>query len=220
MCEVKKHNVITTSEGIGTEIHPFNNPDDLKGAKYLIVGTFPPHRFVSGDLKQNDVNWFYGSQDNSFWDLLGELVGKFDSNAEQRKEKCKLNQIAFLDLFQVIMRYGTLSGDEDIFPIEIVDLVYYLEKNEHIEFVLFTSKWVEKIAKKEYLRKNNQRLKENGKKTDYIEDKTFYRFECKSNVKVYTLPSPSPSNGDSFSGKKSKWEQIFDEIGFSKKTQK
>ena len=80
MCEVKKHNVATTDEGIGIEIHPFNNPNDLKGARYLIVGTFPPHRFgvetkvvnqdesiLTTDEYGDEVFWFYGSKNNEMW---------------------------------------------------------------------------------------------------------------------------------------------------------
>lgn len=234
MCEVKKHNVVTTDEGIGIEIHPFNNPNDLKGARYLIVGTFPPHRFgvetkvVNQDKSilttseyGDEVFWFYGSKNNEMWGengkggLLQEVLGYKGeplNTKAMRKKFCECQEIAFLDLFQVIKRYGDLSSDSNIFPIEIVNLVHYLEENPNIEAVLFTSTWVEQIAKKEYLRINKEKLEEAGKKTDYVERGVFYRFKNGDEVKIFTLPSPSPSNSDGIDNKKHKWLEIFGAI--------
>lgn len=131
---------------------------------------------------------------------------------QARMDFCKEHNIAFLDLFQVIKRYGDLSSDSNIFPIEIVNLVHYLEENPNIEAVLFTSTWVEQIAKKEYLRINKEKLEEAGKKTDYVERGVFYRFKNGDEVKIFTLPSPSPSNSDGIDNKKHKWLEIFGAI--------
>lgn len=160
MSEKEVNGVRVDCGGINEEIHPFNNIDDLKGAKYLIVGTFPPHRFVTKKLQKDDVDWFYGSRDNDFWGKEG-CGGLFQralgcentilKTAKDRKDFCIKKGIAFLDLFQVIKRYENLSSDSNIFPIKIVDLVHYLEKNQDIKAILFTSLWVEQIAKKRIL---------------------------------------------------------------------
>lgn len=55
------------------ESHPYL-PLIPECAKCLIVGTIPPHRFCKdmqtaqqyGKLSQNDVDWYYGSEDNQF----------------------------------------------------------------------------------------------------------------------------------------------------------
>lgn len=232
MSEKEVNGVRVDCGGINEEMHPFNNVDDLRGAKYLIVGTFPPYRFGIEPKNQNksilttdeygdEVFWFYGSKNNEMWGengkggLLQKALGDENevlSNKQARIDFCKKHNIAFLDLFQVIKRYGDLSSDSNIFPIEIVNLVHYLEENPNIEAVLFTSTWVEQIAKKEYLRINKEKLEKAGKKTDYVERGVFYRFECGDEVKIFTLPSPSPSNSDSSDNKLLKWLEVFDAI--------
>lgn len=180
MSEKKIEIVEITSEGIGEEKHPFNNPDDLKGAKHLIVGTFPPHRFgvetrvVNQDESVlttseygDEVFWFYGSKDNEMWGKNGK-DGLLQSalrcendvldNKQARIDFCKDKHIAFLDLFQKINRYGESASDSHIFPIEIVNLTHYLRQYKNIENVFFTSEWVMKIATDEYKRINKEYL--------------------------------------------------------------
>ena len=52
-----------------TEIHPFK-PYIPEKTKKLIIGTIPPERFSKNELFKDDVNFYYGSRDNSFWELL------------------------------------------------------------------------------------------------------------------------------------------------------
>lgn len=232
-----------TSEGIGEEKHPFNNPDDLKGAKHLIVGTFPPHRFGIEPKNQNksilttdeygdEVFWFYGSKDNEMWGengkggLLQSALGYEDeilNTKEARIKFCKKHNIAFLDLFQKINRYGKSASDSHIFPIEIVNLTHYLRQDKNIENVFFTSEWVMKIATDEYkrinkgyletLRKEGYRIKKAGNQlleVNYVIGKVFV-VNDKHEVKFYGLPSPSNSARGSFETKLSKWRDTFKE---------
>lgn len=228
MSETLEHNVITTSEGIGFEKHPFNNPDDLAGARYLIVGSFPPYRFSIKKLNRGDVDWFYGSKDNDFWGkggangLLQCALGcqkAVLATKEERKKFCENKGIAFLDLFQTIKRYSDLSSDSNIFPIEIVNLTYYLDKYDDITTVFFTSSWVEQIAKKEYLRINrdNLPLNEKGKKPTSVEGGIFHRFkEGKRPIKIRKLTSPSPMNVVNFENKLEKWRDAIKNTGLDK----
>ncbi|RDU70300.1 hypothetical protein [Helicobacter brantae] len=230
MCEKLEHNVITTSKGIGVENHPFNNPDDLAGARYLIVGSFPPYRFSikHKQLNKNDVDWFYGSKDNDFWGKGGVdgllqcalgCQGKVLATKEERKIFCENRGIAFLDLFQTIKRYDNLSSDSNIFPIEIVDLTYYLDRYDDITTIFFTSSWVEQIAKKEYLRINRDNLPLNrkGEKPTSVEGGVFYRFkEGKKSVKIRKLTSPSPMNSGNFQSKLEKWRNAIKNTGLDK----
>ena len=113
---------------------------------YLIVGTFPPSRFV-GEMKNTkdgylhtvdsknevikEVDWYYGSKDNEMWGhngekgLLQESLGSNEilSTKESRIEFCKKYGIVFLDLFQTINRYADSALDENIFPLEVVNLL-------------------------------------------------------------------------------------------------
>ena len=197
------------------ETHPFEPFIDEK-TRVLIVGTFPPRRFAVNDLDQKDVNWFYGSKDNAFWDLLGEVLGQeFSKDVIARKEQCEKLEIGFVDLFYKVERYDRdWSTDDAIHPLKIRSLSYIIENNPQIKGILFTSTLTEKIAKKEYLKENRQKLLDEKKPTSYVGGGIFCRFQgTKEPVKILTLPSPSPMNTDDFKSKKKKWQEIFSEIG-------
>ena len=57
--------------------HPFA-PEIPEGATKLIIGTMPPYRFCNTDemLYDDDVNFYYGSRDNYFWELVSDASGK------------------------------------------------------------------------------------------------------------------------------------------------
>ena len=50
---------------------PFVFPDTEK----LIVGTLPPPRFTTGELKEGDVHFCYGSRDGQLWPILDRIFG-------------------------------------------------------------------------------------------------------------------------------------------------
>lgn len=245
MCKEKEiKGVLVDCEGINEETHPFNNPNDLKGAKYLFVGTFPPRRFYTKELEADDVDWFYGSKDNEFWGangkegLIQSALGfeeKILDTKKAREDFCKDRGIAFLDLFQVIKRYGNLASDSYIFPIEITKLVCYLQQNSSIETIFFTSEWVMDIAKKEYLRVNQKYLKElylrkNKKEKegdiDYVANNCFYlesrdnkdeTMEKQQGVKLIQLLSPSSFAKTASKNKLIQWQEAFSQGGLLKK---
>lgn len=256
MSEVKVETIEMTSEGIKDEEHPFNNPDDLtndeKPTKYLIVGTFPPHRFgvetrvvnqdksiLTTDEYGDEVFWFYGSKNNEMWGengkggLLQKALGYENevlNNKQARMDFCKDQNIAFLDLFQKIKRYGKLASDSYIFPIALVDLLYYLNNNGNkIETIFFTSGWVMDIAKKEYLRTNQNYLKklylrknkrEKEGDIDYVTNNCFYlesrdeeskTMEHQKGIKLIHLASPSPFAKTTSGDKLKQWQDAFKE---------
>lgn len=56
-------------------IHPYK-PYIPDGATKMIIGTTPPYRFCNGQaLFDNDVNFYYGSRDNYFWELVEKATG-------------------------------------------------------------------------------------------------------------------------------------------------
>ena len=58
-------------------IHPYE-PYIPEGPTKRIIGTMPPFRFCTSGgrtLHDNDVDFYYGSRDNSFWKLLSEVTG-------------------------------------------------------------------------------------------------------------------------------------------------
>lgn len=238
MSEKEVNGVLVDCEGIDEETHPFNNPSDLKGAKYLFVGTFPPRRFYTKELEKGDIDWFYGSKKNEFWGVGGKkgLIQQALScddeldTFEKRKEFCQKRHIAFLDLFQKIYRYGESASDSNIFPIAKVNLIHYLKENSEIEAVFFTSGWVMDIAKKEYKRLNRtyvEELHKNGyviksaKNTPKLEvdcviGNVFVLEDSERNqtreVGIYALKSPSSSAKTSSNAKVEQWRKILSKI--------
>lgn len=257
MSEVKVKKIEMTSEGISEEEHPFNNPDDLKGARHLIVGTFPPHRFgvktrvvnqdksiLTTDEYGDEVFWFYGSKNNEMWGengkggLLQSALGFKDKVLDDKQARmnfCKEKHIAFLDFFQEIKRYGKLASDSYIFPTALVDLLYYLNNNgNEIETIFFTSGWVMDIAKKEYLRTNQNYLKklylrknkrEKEGDIDYVANSCFYLesrdeenkiMEEQKGIKLVHLASPSPFAKTTSGDKLKQWQEAFEKAGLIK----
>ncbi|TDI73724.1 MAG: uracil-DNA glycosylase family protein, partial [Bacteroidetes bacterium] len=54
--------------------HPYS-PFIPENATKLIVGTLPPPRFTTGDLKVGDVDFCYGSRDGYLWPILDRIFG-------------------------------------------------------------------------------------------------------------------------------------------------
>ena len=54
------------------EQHPWIVFPETKKGNKLILGSFPPKRFTINpqNLPKNDINFFYGSSDNKFWEMF------------------------------------------------------------------------------------------------------------------------------------------------------
>lgn len=55
--------------------HPYE-PYIVDDATKIIIGSMPPYRFCieNGKIYDDDVNFFYGSNRNNFWKLVGEVT--------------------------------------------------------------------------------------------------------------------------------------------------
>ena len=71
--------------------HPYE-PFIPENATKLIVGTLPPPRFTTRELKDGDVDFCYGSRDGLLWQVIDKVFAldlKFENTEEavkQRKE--------------------------------------------------------------------------------------------------------------------------------------
>jgi hypothetical protein len=161
------------------EIHPFKRfPENSNSARYLILGSFPPSKFTINPQKltENDCKFFYGSKDNSFWDLFIEnlkLKIEFPNDLKKLKEWIELNCWVISDIILKTKRKKDSASDNDLQPIEwnnkIIDNI--LEENS-IKVVLYTSNWV----KDSFQKKVKPLLK--SKNINYVE---------------FTSISPSPA---------------------------
>lgn len=191
------------------ETHPFK-PFIDESTKYLIVGTIPPHRFCQKEqLEENDINWYYGSKDNDFWEIIATIFDKpFDNiSKEGCQEFSKKYYIGFIDLFYEIIRHNKSSSDSDIVPLSYIDIFEIINKYENITTILFTSGYVQKLANKVF----------NAKYKKYVSRINLIFPEIKINdernkIKWIHLKSPSKRNNIKLTNKKTEWKKIFEEI--------
>ncbi len=123
--------------------HPYK-PFFPKGATKLIVGTLPPPRFTSGELKQGDVDFCYGSISGLLWPVLDRIFDlnlKFETTQEalnQRKDFLSSRGIGVCDIVHSCEREKIDASDLGMQNIKLRDVVSYLKQYPKIETLLFT----------------------------------------------------------------------------------
>ncbi len=147
--------------------HPYK-PFIPQNATKLIVGTLPPPRFTSGELKPDDVNFCYGSRDGLLWPVLDKL---FDLNLKyentqaaiiQRKEFLAKRGIGICDVVESSRRDKIDASDLGMQLVELRDLIGILRAHESIDTLLFTG-GNSKNGPEYFFRRHLKALKENIK---------------------------------------------------------
>lgn len=154
------------------EIHPWKKFHSKKNTcAKLIVGSFPPNRFTTHcERKTNcDMDFFYGSKDNGFWELFCETFGlnyAIPDDLELIKQWLIFNKWGLTDIVSSCKRKLDTAYDTDLISIEWNKngVSEILDKNE-INTIYFTSVWVR--------------------------DKFEKHINSSKNIKSYVLPSPS-----------------------------
>ena len=123
--------------------HPYP-PYIPKNATKLIVGTLPPPRFTTGDLKEGDVDFCYGSRDGLLWAVLDKMFHldlKYETTAraiEQRENFLKEYGIGICDTVESCKRDKIDASDLGMMDVELRDLIGILRKHPKIHTLLFT----------------------------------------------------------------------------------
>jgi len=123
--------------------HPYK-PFLLSQATKLIVGTLPPPRFTTGDLKPQDVDFCYGSCNGQLWPILdrifqlGLTYETTDEAVQQRKQFLIKNKIGVCDIVESADREKIDASDIGMQNVVLRDLVGYLQKYPNIDTLLFT----------------------------------------------------------------------------------
>lgn len=123
--------------------HPYAPFIDSRTTK-LIVGTLPPPRFTSGDLKEGDVDFCYGSRDGQLWPILNRIFDlelKFETTTnaiDQRKSFLRQRGIGICDIVESAERDKIEASDIGMQNIKLRNVLGYLERYPKIDTLLFT----------------------------------------------------------------------------------
>ena len=154
------------SKNIFSHIHPYE-PFLFQEATKLIVGTLPPPRFTSRDLKTDDVDFCYGSRDGQLWPILNQifdlnLVYETTENAvEQRKNFLISRKIGICDIVQKAERIKIDASDLGMQNIVLRDVLSYIKAYPNVDTLLFTggnSKNGPEYFFRKHLKENNLKL--------------------------------------------------------------
>ncbi len=178
-------------------IHPYE-PYIPETATKLIVGTLPPPRFTTGELKEGDVDFCYGSRDGQLWLILDKIFGldlKFETTAEaikQREHFLMKRGIGICDMVASAKREKVDASDIGMLEVELRDLVAILQQNPKIEALLFTG-GNSKNGPEYFFRKN---LKEYNLSLQLVSNKVprIHTFPLPGNgrtIKTVSLIAPS-----------------------------
>ncbi|GLU42417.1 hypothetical protein Musp01_00410 [Muricauda sp. NBRC 101325] len=144
----------------------------MEEATKLIVGTLPPPRFTTGELKEEDVDFCYGSCNGMLWPILDQIFDlnlKYENTNEaiqQRRHFLIKHKIGVCDIVQSAEREKIDASDLGMQNVVLRDLVGYLQKHPNIQTLLFTG-GNSKNGPEYFFRKQ---LKEHGLKLEVISD--------------------------------------------------
>lgn len=123
--------------------HPYP-PFIPDNATRLIAGTLPPPRFTTGELKEGDVDFCYGSRDGFLWQVIDQLFRldlDFESTQEaieQRKDFLVEHGIGICDTVESCRREKMDASDLGMTQVELRDLISILRKHPKIDTLIFT----------------------------------------------------------------------------------
>lgn len=123
--------------------HPYE-PFLFEGATKLIVGTLPPPRFTTGELKEGDVDFSYGSRDGQLWPILDRIFDlnlKYETTEEaavQRKDFLMKRGIGICDIVASSERSKIDASDLGMQQICLRNVLGYLQEYPKVHTLLFT----------------------------------------------------------------------------------
>ena len=153
--------------------HPYC-PYIPEDASKLIIGTMPPHRFCIKPqvLYEKDVNFYYGSEDNCFWELLSEVTGtelsrdNSETAVQERKTLLERLNIGITDIVETCIHFNGKSDDASLKDKSWKPLEELLENNPTIDTLIYTStyvrSWMNRYADKGYHEWEDKKSKRAG----------------------------------------------------------
>jgi G:T/U-mismatch repair DNA glycosylase len=123
--------------------HPYP-PFLFPEAEKLIVGTLPPPRFTTGQLKEGDVHFCYGSRDGLLWPILDRLFKlqlEYADTAravEQRQHFLRSRKIGVCDIVASAQREKIDATDLGMQSVTFRNILGVLEEYPTVHTLLFT----------------------------------------------------------------------------------
>ncbi|EAR00670.1 uracil-DNA glycosylase family protein [Maribacter sp. HTCC2170] len=123
--------------------HPYE-PFIFEEVTKLIVGTLPPPRFTTKELKKRDVDFSYGSRDGQLWPILDcifDLNLLFETSEEaiyQRKNFLRTRKIGVCDIVESAERLKVDASDLGMRNIKLRNVLSYVEDLPNVKTLLFT----------------------------------------------------------------------------------
>src|SRR5690554_6628600 len=123
--------------------HPFP-PYIPEGATKLIVGTLPPPRFTTGELKPGDVDFCYGSRDGQLWQIIEgvfELELDYENTGraiQQRQNFLIKHKIGICDMVEYAFRDKIDASDLGIQEPVLRPMISLLKEHPSVDTLLFT----------------------------------------------------------------------------------
>ena len=128
------------------ETHPYGVFIPPK-ARAMIVGSFPIGKFSNPkrrhEIKEHELNFFFGGEKNLLWKLLGYAFDMPVSNVSEIKRLLKSKGLAVGDVIHSCKRKSGGGSDKDLYDIHWNDELLDIIRKNKIHTIYFTSKKVE-----------------------------------------------------------------------------
>lgn len=199
--------------------HPYC-PFIPEGATKLIIGTMPPYRFCKTpkELYEDDVDFYYGSKDNDFWNLLSQITGaKLDKkNTEtaiiQRKALLSKLHIGITDIIEQCTHINGKSTDDSLDDIVLKPINELLSHHPEIDSLIYTSKSIIKHIYKIADKYHSWDTPKEGNTLDTPKESTIMIGGKRYKVIVLYSPSPSASRKVSYEKRLSQYTNVFGKL--------
>ena len=191
----------------GSSIHPYE-PFIPKDATRLIIGSIPPVRYctIPKVLKQVDVDFYYGSDDNAFWRIMADVSGinlpfmNSQDAVAQRKRLLESIGVGIMDIVKSCNRKGGSALDKDLSIVEYFPLSQILKDHPTVDTLIYTSSYVKSQVNK-YLKSYHSIDKKNPRLQSVMINGKRYR------VVILFSPSPTALRGMGKGGAEKRMEQ-------------
>lgn len=176
--------------------HPYP-PYLQNGINKLIVGTLPPPRFSTGELKPDDVDFCYGTQEGYLWLILGKIfnveleLGNNERTVQQRMDLLNRHHIGICDMLEYAYRKKIDASDLGISHPHFRPLIPILKEYPEIKTLLFmggNSKGSPEYFFRKYIKKYK------SIKLELVSDETpkIHQFKLGNRmIKTVSLTAPS-----------------------------